>query len=141
VQDLTTSLKLLLCRYLIAFITGAEAEEQLRNELDGAFLIRLSERLDGELVITYRHQSTLRHYLIQPDDTADKKKTLIDFLGQNRNFVHILQVRHDANGNPTFYRHNKDKVLQKYYKKAPKQSTKNNQTDNPYDTSLPVARG
>lgn len=27
---------------------------------------------------------TVRHYILQPDDTADKKKTLIDFLGQSK---------------------------------------------------------
>eukprot|EP01125_Pyxidicula_operculata_P002161 TRINITY_DN1209_c1_g1_i1.p1 TRINITY_DN1209_c1_g1~~TRINITY_DN1209_c1_g1_i1.p1 ORF type:complete len:592 (+),score=115.07 TRINITY_DN1209_c1_g1_i1:61-1836(+) len=41
--------------YLAAFVTGKEAEEQLRNETPGTFLIRLSERLDGELVISYTH--------------------------------------------------------------------------------------
>jgi hypothetical protein len=108
-------------RFLCAFVTGAEAEEQLRGETNGTFLIRLSERLNGEFVISYKHSSGVRHYLIQPDDTADKKKTLIDFLGQN----------------PTLIKHNKDKVLQKYYKRPPKQSTKNHSLDTrPYDTQI-----
>ena len=100
--------------YLPGFITGMEAEDQLKNETPGTFLIRLSERLDGEFVISYAHQSGVRHYLIQPDDTADKKKTLIDFLGQNPLFSYILQVATQPTGKRVYYKHSKDKVLQRY---------------------------
>jgi len=124
--------------YLAAFVTGKEAEEQLKNESPGTFLIRLSERLDGELVISYVHGTGIRHYLIQADDTADKKKTLIDFLGQNKIFVYILQITTQPTGKRSFYKHNKDKVLSKYYKKQPKQATTTPQLDNSsYDTRLP----
>jgi len=124
--------------YLPGFVTGAEAEEQLQSETPGTFLIRFSERLDGEFVISYAHQSGVRHYLIQPDDTADKKKTLIDFLGQNPLFVNILQMTIQPNGKRVFYKHNKDKVLQRYYKKPPKQVKQPTNTgNNPYDTRLP----
>jgi len=124
--------------YLPAFMTGAEAEEQLKTETPGTFLIRLSERLDGEFVISYSHQTGVRHYLIQPDDTADKKKTLIDFLGQNPLFSFILQVTLQPSGKKVFFKHSKDKVLQRYYKKAPKQTKHPTNTgNNPYDTRLP----
>jgi integrase len=123
--------------YLAAFVTGTEAEDRLRNETNGTFLIRFSERLAGELVISYKHDSGVRHYLIQPDDTADKKKTLIDFLGQASSLIWILQLKTDANETRIFIKHNKDKVLQKYYKKPPKQIAKNQSLDTkPYDTQL-----
>jgi hypothetical protein len=121
-------------------VTGTEAEECLRNEENGTFLIRLSERLAGELVISYKHFSGVRHYLIQPDDTADKKKTLIDFLGQSSSLVWILQLKTEcAEGDERriFIKHYKDKVLQKYYKKPPKQVPKNQSLDTrPYDDQL-----
>jgi len=124
--------------YLATFVTRKEAEEQLKNEPLGTFLIRLSERLDGELVISYVHGKGIRHYLIQADDTADKKKTLIDFLGQNKIFVYIYQITTQPNGKRVFCKHNKDKVLSKYYKKQAKQATTTPQLDNSsYDTKLP----
>jgi len=124
--------------YLCAFVTAKEAEEQLQNEPPGTFLIRLSERLDGELVISYAHGTGVRHYLVQGDDTADKKKTLVDFLGQNKIFIHLLQIS-QVNGKRIFYRHQKDKVLSKYYKKQQKQSSMVQPLDNnPYDMRLPI---
>eukprot|EP01124_Arcella_intermedia_P027378 TRINITY_DN5345_c0_g1_i1.p1 TRINITY_DN5345_c0_g1~~TRINITY_DN5345_c0_g1_i1.p1 ORF type:complete len:556 (-),score=167.31 TRINITY_DN5345_c0_g1_i1:77-1744(-) len=106
------------CGFLICFITGREAEDILRLEPTGTFLIRLSERLDGEFVISYSHASGVRHYLLQPNDTADKKKTLIDFLGQNSLFVYIL--------------------LKQYYKKPSKPFAKPPLSPgNPYETRLP----
>jgi len=124
--------------YLCAFVTAKEAEEQLQNEPPGTFLIRLSERLDGELVISYIHGTGVRHYLVQGDDTADKKKTLVDFLGQNKIFIHLLQIS-QVNGKRIFYRHQKDKVLSKYYKKQQKQSSMVQPLDNnPYDMRLPI---
>jgi hypothetical protein len=80
-------------RFLACFVTRHEAQETLQREPVGSFIIRLSERLDGEFVVSYHHHSGVRHYLIQPEDIADKKKTLVDFLGQNKMFVYILQVR------------------------------------------------
>lgn len=80
-------------RFLPCFVTRQEATDQLQSEPIGTFLIRLSERLDGEFVVSYNHPTGgIRHYLIQPDDISDKKRTLVDFLGQNKMFVHILQV-------------------------------------------------
>jgi len=126
--------------YLATFVTREEANEQLKDETVGTFLIRLSERIDGELIISYTHASGVRHYLIQPDDTADKKKTIIDFLGQNNLFVYILQLCTQPSGKRVWYKHNKETVLQKYYKKPTKApSTKTNNAElNPYDIRLPA---
>lgn len=126
--------------YLATFVTREEANEQLKDETIGTFLIRLSERIDGELIISYTHATGVRHYLIQPDDTADKKKTIIDFLGQNSLFVYILQLCTQPSGKRVWYKHNKESVLQKYYKKPPKvANTKSTNAElNPYDVRLPL---
>jgi hypothetical protein len=118
-------------------VTGPEAEEQLVNESSGTFVIRMSERLDGEFVISYKWQGGVRHYLIQPDDTADKKKTLIDFLGLNPSLTHLLQMKTDVNEKRIYFKHNKDKLLAKHYKKPPKQSAKNQSLGaKPYDSQM-----
>uniref|UniRef100_A0A6B2KZA7 SH2 domain-containing protein n=1 Tax=Arcella intermedia TaxID=1963864 RepID=A0A6B2KZA7_9EUKA len=123
--------------YLPGFVTGKEAEDQLKNETQGTFIIRLSERVDGEFVISYVHQTGVRHYLLQPDDMADKKKTLVDFLGQNPMFLYIMQIQTQPGGKRVFYKYNKDKILQKYYKKVPKQIATNQASEgNPYDTRV-----
>jgi len=123
--------------YLCAFVTGSDAERELEGHEAGTFIIRLSKRIEGEFVISYKLKTTVRHYLIQPDDTADKKKTLIDFLGQNRSFLHILQMRTSVDGKKVFYKHDKDEVLAKYYKKPPKQKAKNKALpQNPYDENV-----
>lgn len=82
--------------YLACFITGSEATAQLKNEIPGTFIVRFSERLSGEFVISYAHASGVRHYLVQPGDISDKKRTFVDFLGQSSHFVYILQVHHSA---------------------------------------------
>jgi hypothetical protein len=123
--------------FLCAFVTGPEAEEQLINESNGTFMIRMSERLDGEFVISYKWQGSVRHYLIQPDDTADKKKTLVDFLGLNPSLSHLLQMKTDVNEKRIYFKHNKDKLLAKHYKKPPKQSAKNQSLGaKPYDSQM-----
>eukprot|EP01126_Amoeba_proteus_P009011 TRINITY_DN13424_c0_g1_i1.p1 TRINITY_DN13424_c0_g1~~TRINITY_DN13424_c0_g1_i1.p1 ORF type:complete len:543 (+),score=125.57 TRINITY_DN13424_c0_g1_i1:140-1630(+) len=123
--------------FLACFVTRQEAVEQLKNEILGTFILRLSERLDGEFVISYTLPTGVRHYLIQPDDTADKKKTLVDFLGQNHMFIYILQVTNLPEGGFGWQRHKKDKILEKYYKKAPNKPIKSAVPSNPYDTFLP----
>jgi hypothetical protein len=126
--------------FLAGFITGEDATAQLRNERPGTFIIRVSERFDGEMVLSYVQKAgSVRHYLLQPDDTADKKKTLIDFLGQNNLFLNILQLRIAADGTRTWQQHEKDRVLQKYYKKTPRRtSVATTSENNPYDTRLPL---
>jgi len=67
-----------------------------------------------------------------------KKKPSSIFLGQNKIFIYILQVNTQPTGKRVFYKHNKDKVLQKYYKRQPKQSSLAPRLEsNPYDTRLP----
>jgi len=75
---------------------------------------------------------------MQPDDTSDKKRTLIDFLGQNPLFTTIMQLQTQPNGKRVYLKHAKDKVLNKYYKKPAKQVSKPSAPGGGYDTRLPT---
>lgn len=109
-------------RYLACFVNGQEAEQHLAGEEVGTFIVRLSERLDGEFVVSYVHkvfsnsrlslpilQSGVRHYLIQPSDVTDKKKTIVDFMGESKLFKDMMQMV-TQNNKRVFYKHDKDKV-------------------------------
>jgi len=128
--------------YLAGFVTRLEATEVLQQELLGTFLIRFSERVDGEYVISYVHISGVRHYLVQADDVSDKKRTFIDFLGQNKLLVTIMQLVCLPNGTGiAWQKHDKDKILEKHYKREPSKHSKppTLSSTNPYDFVLPVA--
>jgi len=125
--------------YLAGFVTRQEAIEVLQSELPGTFLIRFSERIDGEYVISYTHNTGVRHYLVQAEDVSDKKRTLIDFLGQTNLFTTLLQLVILPNGT-AWQKHNKDKIFDKLYKKNGAKQPKPPQTaTNPYDYVLPAA--
>jgi len=107
--------------YLPAFVSSTDAEELLLNERKGTFLVRLSASQSGEFAISYVSSSgKVRHYMVQPDDTADKKKTLVDFIGNKGAFKILLQMKVDPDtGERLWDRHPKDKVLKHLYKKKP----------------------
>ena len=68
---------------MACFVSGTQAEQLLMKEEPGTFLLRMSERLPGDFVVTYKQSETsIRHYLVQGTDTSDKKKTIVDFFGQ-----------------------------------------------------------
>lgn len=73
-------------------MTGEEAARHVTKP--GQFLVRFSVRMEGELVVTYMPQpGPRREYVVQAADTAEKQRTLVDFLGsQDRLFIEILQV-------------------------------------------------
>jgi len=125
--------------FLPALISREEADAQLLAEPPGTFLIRISERFDGEFVISYVQKAgRVRHYLMQPDDTADKKKTIVDFLGQHTIFSTIMQLKTREDGTRTWFTHDKNKVLQKHYKKQVKKSAPQPEADpTAYDMQLP----
>jgi len=114
--------------YLPAFVSSTDAEELLQNERKGTFLIRLSSSQNGEFAITYvSSKEKVRHYMIQPDDTADKKKTLVDFIGNISAFKTIFQMKIDnETGERLWDKHQKDKVLKHLYKKKPPKQKEDN---------------
>jgi len=126
--------------YLAGFVTRQEATEALQHEMPGTFLIRFSERVDGEYVISYVHLSGVRHYLVQTDDVSDKKRTFIDFLGQNKLLSIMMQLVSSPHGSGiAWQKHDKDKILEKHYKRATSKQNKPPAVSsaNPYDYVLP----
>jgi len=124
--------------YMACFVTNEDATKQLQTEPVGTFLIRLSERVNGEIVISYVHTSGIRHYLVQVDDTAAKNKTIIDFLGHNDVFVFVLMMITQPNGDRVWLKQSKDTAFQKLYKKPKVAVHQMNGEVNPYDTKLPT---
>jgi len=124
--------------YLLCFSSMDNANHLLHDKPLGTFLVRFSERCDGEFVISYVHKTGVRHYLVQQDDVTDKKKTFIDFLGQSNLFQNILQVQiSPTNGEKVFTLQDKHKVLDRYYKKTPKKPCPPPSIGSQYDHFLP----
>ncbi|KAF2072882.1 hypothetical protein CYY_005806 [Polysphondylium violaceum] len=108
---------------IYGFISRQSVEEALRNEDQGTFLIRFSERHAGHFAIGYKvddpdPEKRIRHYLVKADDTAGAKKTLPDFLSECPQFTKILQLTIDVQtGEPRLRNFPKDVVLEPYYSK------------------------
>jgi len=107
---------------ICGFISRSEADKVLMNATPGTFLIRLSERCPGQFAIAYVCQDAqtsepkIRHYLVQPDDVFGAKKTLPDFLGQARNFTHLVQIN-TCNDKRVYRQCDKNATLGEFYAK------------------------
>jgi len=107
--------------FLACFVTEEEARSILNDKEPGTFLIRLSEWSIGGFVISYRHSVIgVRHYLVQPED-IDRQTNFVDFLRQSRLFLYILQLHTFTGGIKFWTTCDKDKALQKFYKKRKRQ--------------------
>lgn len=67
-----------LCFVLSGIISRQEAEELLMNKSEGAFLVRVSEKIWG-YALSYRHQSGFKHFLV------DASGDFYSFLGVDPN--------------------------------------------------------
>jgi len=106
-----------------AFVSKEDVENYLSDQPLGSFIIRLSSTsTEGDIVISYvqnkKSQNSIIHYLVQADDTADKKKTLADFAGNIDSFKTIVILKVN-NGKRIWDPQPKDKALKGYYKKNP----------------------
>lgn len=115
----------------------------LRGQDGGTFLVRFSERHAGQFAVAYRideQEDIVRHYLIQPDDTAGNKKTLPDFLAEQPAFTMLLQIAtENEHGGKVFQKVSKDKALQPYISKRPAPPpAAGYDRDIPYNTSTLV---
>ncbi len=126
-------------RLIYGFLTREGVRQALVNEEVGTFLIRLSERHPGLFAVGYKTDdpdiaSSVRHYLVRPEDTAGAKKTLPDFLATCPAFQFLLQVTAELeDGKPKLRKFSKDVALQPYYsKKSPLTKAKG------YDDELPI---
>lgn len=56
-------------------------------------MIRFSERHAGQFAISYVQGGLVKHYLVQPTDTAGARKTLGDFVLEQAQYVYIVGYR------------------------------------------------
>jgi len=92
-------------RLLYGFMGREDVNAALFNQEPGTFIIRFSERFAGQFAIAYignEAPNKIKHYLVQPNDTAAAKKTLPDFLDECRQFTKLLVLSYDAFERPTF---------------------------------------
>jgi len=104
------------------FLSREAVRDVLKDQEPGTFLVRFSERHAGQFVVAYRIEASeeqgVRHYLIQPDDTAGNKKTLPDFLSEQTSFLYLLQIQtSNENGVKVYHKFRKDDVLEPYLSK------------------------
>ncbi|KYQ99913.1 signal transducer and activator of transcription (STAT) family protein [Tieghemostelium lacteum] len=107
---------------IYGYMGRQEVNDALSNQDPGTFIIRFSERNPGQFGIAYigvELPLRIKHYLVQPNDTAAAKKTFPDFLSEHSQFVNLLQWTKDQNGNPRFLKSHKDTALGSF---APKKS-------------------
>jgi len=105
---------------MYGYMTRQEVDMALRNERPGTFIMRFSERHPGQIGIAYvGHDSppTIKHYLVQPNDTAASKVTLPDFLRDKPQFRYLRQYTMLPSGHPHFTTLDKDEALGKFYSK------------------------
>jgi len=102
---------------LYGFMTREEVDMALSGEPPGTFVLRFSERHAGQIGIAYvgAQVNSIKHYLVQPNDTAASKVTLPDFLREKPQFAHMLQFTLLPTGVPQFRRLPKDQVLGPLY--------------------------
>lgn len=104
------------------FLSREAVHDVLRDQEPGTFLVRFSERHSGQFAVAYRIDGPVndqvRHYLVQPDDTAGNKKTLPDFLAEQAPFCYLLQIgTEDDNGVKVYHKFRKEAVLETYLSK------------------------
>jgi len=105
------------------FLHRDEVHAILKGQESGTFLVRFSERHAGQFAVAYRideQDDIVRHYLIQPDDTAGNKKTLPDFLAEQPAFTMLIPIgAENEHGVKVYHKVSKDKALQPYISKKP----------------------
>ena len=109
---------------MFGFIDRPQAENLLYSaNRSGAFLLRFSERVAGQLAVSYLVRSidsgqyVVRHYLIKDSDTAGAKKTLPDFLREYKEFHTLLMLKQRPDGSRYVELHDKHSVLEDLYSK------------------------
>merc|ERR1711991_1161276 len=81
---------------LMGFVSREDVARALNGRAPGTFLVRFSERHAGQFAVAYVGYDAggggrrVKHYLVQPTDTASSKKTLPDFLSECPQFEHLL---------------------------------------------------
>eukprot|EP01088_Endostelium_zonatum_P016907 TRINITY_DN4766_c0_g1_i1.p1 TRINITY_DN4766_c0_g1~~TRINITY_DN4766_c0_g1_i1.p1 ORF type:complete len:674 (-),score=142.20 TRINITY_DN4766_c0_g1_i1:59-2059(-) len=101
---------------LYGFITKEMVNDALRDQQDGTFLIRFSETKEGSFAVAYKHENSIKHYLVKPDE----KKTLPDFLNETPFFKNFLKLEIDEAGSGRFSLKDKSEALAAFVVHHPK---------------------
>ncbi|GAM21902.1 hypothetical protein SAMD00019534_050770 [Acytostelium subglobosum LB1] len=99
---------------IYGYMDRQESDNALAGQDPGTFIIRFSERNPGQFGIAYigtEMPYRIKHYLVQPNDTAAAKKTFPDFLAEHPQFINILQWTKGPDGQPRFLKCHKDSAL------------------------------
>ncbi|EGG18419.1 signal transducer and activator of transcription family protein [Cavenderia fasciculata] len=102
---------------IYGYMGRQEVQDALTNQDPGTFIIRFSERNPGQFGIAYIGSEVphrIKHYLVQPNDTAAAKKTFPDFLAEHPQFINILQWSKGSDGLPRFLKSHKDTALNSF---------------------------
>jgi hypothetical protein len=112
---------------IYGFMGRDQVNASLKDQEIGTFLIRFSERHSGQFVIAHIgvENHKIKHYLVQPNDTASSKKTLPDFIQECPQFTTLLVLSCDSNGNPSFIKIPKNIALEPYCGKKQELNTEN----------------
>ncbi len=79
--------------FLAGFLARESIDAELRSYGSGAFLLRYSTQVPGEIVISFVSGSSTKHYLIGESDVSPKARhTLAAFLWKTPNLKNILRV-------------------------------------------------
>jgi len=111
---------------LYGFMGREDVDAALLNQDPGTFIMRFSERHAGQLAIAYtgtERPTRIKHYLVQPNDTAAARRTLPDFLLECPQFAILLVLTYDGIGKPAFLKSPKDQVLEPYCGRKPNQTS------------------
>lgn len=79
--------------FLAGFLARESIDAELHSYGSGAFLLRYSTQVPGEIVISFVSGNATKHYLISESDVSPKARhTLAAFLWKTPNLKHILKV-------------------------------------------------
>ena len=107
--------------FISGFLSRDDANVALLDQPPGSILIRFSESLPGQLVISHTpHEApaAIKHYLVRITDTSEKI-TLPDFLRHQSQWRYLLRYATDpTTGVPGFSRVSKQAALESFYSKG-----------------------
>jgi signal transducer and activator of transcription 4 len=108
---------------LVGFINREDVTNALEGRDPGTFILRFSERHAGQFAVAYvgyEMPRKVKHYLVQPTDTASAKKTLPDFLAECHQFQKVLERKVGPNGANQLEEEPKDDAFGPFYSKMDK---------------------
>jgi hypothetical protein len=106
---------------LLGFVSRQDVNNALHGRDPGTFLIRFSERHAGQFAVAYvgyEMPRKVKHYLVQPTDTASAKKTLPDFLAECHQFQKCIELKQSEGGGAALQEVPKDDAFASFLSKV-----------------------